>query len=112
MPFFKMRRVLGCVVLLLTGLWGVRPALAQSVRRRPNATTSAIAHPGRLAQRLEELLDDAPFDRALWGVAVADPSGRLVFERNGDRLFVPASNTKLVVSTVAVLLLPADYRRG
>jgi len=59
---------------------------------------------------LRKLLDDPPFDRALWGVSIADPSGRIAFERNGDRLFVPASNTKLIVSAVAVLLLPAEYR--
>jgi len=86
------------------------PARAQSVRRRPNVTTAAAAPASPLAQRLARLLDEPPFDRALWGVAIADPSGRLVFERNGDRLFVPASNTKLVVSAVATALLPPDFR--
>ena len=65
---------------------------------------------GVLATRLDRLLDEEPFNRALWGVAIADPSGHMVFERNGDRLFVPASNTKLVVAAVAAALLPPDYR--
>jgi D-alanyl-D-alanine carboxypeptidase/D-alanyl-D-alanine-endopeptidase (penicillin-binding protein 4) len=62
-----------------------------------------------LSRRLETRLDRAPFDRHLWGVAVADQRGRLLFGRNADRLFVPASNTKLVVTATAAALLPADF---
>ena len=65
---------------------------------------------GSLARRISRLLDEAPFDRALWGVAIANPSGTVVYERNGDRLFVPASNAKLIVSATAVALLPRDFR--
>jgi D-alanyl-D-alanine carboxypeptidase/D-alanyl-D-alanine-endopeptidase (penicillin-binding protein 4) len=64
----------------------------------------------RLAERLRTTLDDPPFDRALWGIAIMDPSGRIVFERNGDRLFVPASNVKIVISAVATSLLPPTWR--
>lgn len=59
--------------------------------------------------RLTMTLDQAPFDRHQWGVAVLDDQGRLVFGRNPDRLFVPASNTKLVVTATAAALLPADW---
>jgi D-alanyl-D-alanine carboxypeptidase/D-alanyl-D-alanine-endopeptidase (penicillin-binding protein 4) len=65
---------------------------------------------GSLEQRLTTLLDQAPFNRATWGVFVMDDRGRALFQRNGDRLFVPASNTKLVVTATAAALLPADYR--
>ena len=34
----------------------------------------------------------------------------MLFERNGDRLFIPASNAKLLVSTTAWSLLGPDYR--
>jgi D-alanyl-D-alanine carboxypeptidase/D-alanyl-D-alanine-endopeptidase (penicillin-binding protein 4) len=110
LPFFKMRRAAGVALLLLIGVSGLPSASAQSARRRSNATTAVSATPGPLAERLRHLLDDPPFDRALWGIAIVDPSGRLVFERNGDRLFVPASNAKLVVSAVATALLPPDFR--
>jgi serine-type D-Ala-D-Ala carboxypeptidase/endopeptidase (penicillin-binding protein 4) len=81
------------------GAW--RPAGAQSAAR-----------PGRgpLARRLDALLDRPPFDRVTWGVSVVDEQGRVLYERNADRLFVPASNAKLVVSATATVLLPADYR--
>ena len=79
------------------------------------AVTAAAPLPAQrggssLADRLNRLLDEPPFDRALWGVAIADPRGRIVYERNGGRLFVPASSTKVIVSAAALWMLPADYR--
>jgi D-alanyl-D-alanine carboxypeptidase/D-alanyl-D-alanine-endopeptidase (penicillin-binding protein 4) len=65
---------------------------------------------GSLQQRLTTLLDQPPFDRATWNIFVQDDRGRVLFNRNGDRFSIPASNTKLVVSAAATVLLPADYR--
>src|SRR5688572_13769032 len=65
---------------------------------------------GDLKRRIDARLDRPPFNRQLWGVALVDESGRLVYSRNADRLFIPASNTKLVVSVVAAALLPPDWR--
>lgn len=76
---------------------------------------SALPHPlmaqlSRSAvRRIDSLLDAPPFHRNLWGVALVDDRGRLVYGRNADRLFIPASNTKLVVSAVAAALLPPDW---
>lgn len=61
-----------------------------------------------LAQRLDRLLDAAPFDRHAWGVVVLDTTGKVLFQRNATRLFIPASNTKLMVSATAVAMLPLD----
>ncbi len=80
----------------------------RAVRARTPAACRVRRWP--LERRLNCLLDTPPFDRALWGVAIANPRGRLVFERNADRLFVPASNTKLVVVAAAAALLPPDFR--
>jgi D-alanyl-D-alanine carboxypeptidase/D-alanyl-D-alanine-endopeptidase (penicillin-binding protein 4) len=63
-----------------------------------------------LAKRLDARIDRPPFNRQLWGVALADENGRLLYSRNADRLFIPASNTKLVVAAVASALLPPDWR--
>src|SRR5690242_12671227 len=38
-----------------------------------------------------------------------DASGKLLYGRNADRLFIPASNTKLVVAATAAALLPPDF---
>ena len=61
-----------------------------------------------LARRIDRLLDSAPFDRHHWGVVVLDTTGKILYQRNATRLFVPASNTKLIVSAAATALLPPD----
>jgi len=61
-----------------------------------------------LQKRLDRLLDVAPFDRHEWGIVVLDTTGKVLYDRNGSRLFIPASNTKLIVSAAAAVLLPRD----
>ncbi|HEX2609701.1 MAG TPA: D-alanyl-D-alanine carboxypeptidase/D-alanyl-D-alanine-endopeptidase [Gemmatimonadales bacterium] len=63
-----------------------------------------------LARRIDARLNVVPFNRQLWGVAVLDDAGHLLYGRNESRMFVPASDTKLVVSAVAAALLPPDWR--
>ena len=62
------------------------------------------------AARIDARLNTVPFNRQLWGIALLDQNGRLVYGRNESRLFIPASNTKLIVSAVASALLPPDWR--
>jgi serine-type D-Ala-D-Ala carboxypeptidase/endopeptidase (penicillin-binding protein 4) len=66
-------------------------------------------HAQSLAKRLDARLDAPPFNRQLWGVALVDDRGRLLYGRNPERLFIPASNTKLVVTVVASALFPPDW---
>src|SRR5438874_7457855 len=78
--------------------------------QRPLAPPRTRPLRGSLAQRLTSLLDQPPFDRASWGIFVQDDGGGVLYQRNADRFSVPASNTKLVVTAAAAVLLPADYR--
>lgn len=60
---------------------------------------------------LEAIFDTRPFDRALWGVEIADVrSGRALYERNAERHFIPASNIKLLVTATALDRLGPGYR--
>lgn len=61
-----------------------------------------------LAKRLNRLLEAPPFDRQYWGIVVLDTTGTVLFQQNATRLFVPASNTKLVVSAAATALLSPE----
>jgi D-alanyl-D-alanine carboxypeptidase/D-alanyl-D-alanine-endopeptidase (penicillin-binding protein 4) len=62
-----------------------------------------------LESRVKRLLDRPPLDRHLWGIAVLDARGHPVLERNADRLFIPASNTKLIVTAAATSLFPPEW---
>ncbi|MGH7525106.1 MAG: D-alanyl-D-alanine carboxypeptidase, partial [Gemmatimonadales bacterium] len=73
------------------------------------AIPSAPAFAQKLSKRIDARLDAPPFNRQLWGVALVDPSGKLLYGRNERQLFTPASNLKLVVSAVAAALLPPDW---
>jgi serine-type D-Ala-D-Ala carboxypeptidase/endopeptidase (penicillin-binding protein 4) len=68
-----------------------------------------VADAQSLPQRLDRRLDTPPFDRQLWGVAVVDEKGKLLYGRNARQLFIPASNTKIVVAAVASALLPPTW---
>lgn len=50
------------------------------------------------------------FRSAHWGVLVVDPGkGETLYAHNADKLFVPASNMKLVTGATALAQLGADY---
>ncbi len=83
--------------MLAAGLLVMTPGVAAPLAGQP------------LARRLTARLDSTPLDRHVWGVAVLDRTGRLLFGRNADRLFMPASNAKLLVTSVAARRLPAGW---
>src|SRR5881409_693967 len=92
--------------LILASLTISSTLTAQTPAAKPRTTPLK----GSLERRLATLLDQPPFNRANWGLYVVDDRSKVLFERNGDRFYVPASNTKLVVSAAATVLLPVDYR--
>lgn len=56
------------------------------------------------------LLSEPPASRWHVGVLAVDTAGSVVFERNADRTFVPASNQKILVAAAALSRLGPDYR--
>lgn len=72
---------------------------------------SARAQQRPLPPRIAAIIEAAPNDRAHWGIAVLDMgTGTLLASHNADRLFIPASNTKLVVAAAAAHYLGPDFR--
>lgn len=77
----------------------------------PTAGSASLQADPNLARVLNPLLDSDAFSTARWGVAVVSLSdGKLIYERNGDNLFTPASNIKVYTTAVALDLLGGDYR--
>lgn len=69
-----------------------------------------VAQP--LARKVDEVLArSTTAQKAHWGMRFVDlASGQILYERNGDSYFVPASNTKLFSTALALTRLGPDYR--
>ncbi|HEX2716112.1 MAG TPA: D-alanyl-D-alanine carboxypeptidase/D-alanyl-D-alanine-endopeptidase [Gemmatimonadaceae bacterium] len=66
-------------------------------------------------QELRAAIDSAvslpEFANAHWGILIVDPaSGDTLYSRNAGKLFMPASNMKIVTGATSLALLGADYR--
>lgn len=73
--------------------------------------TPSIAPRAAFRALADSLLDDRIFRSAHWGVLVVDPStGDTLYSRNAGKLFMPASNQKLITGAVALARLGADFR--
>lgn len=73
----------------------------------------AAAKPGWApAARIAAFLNTSPAARtSFWGIRMVSlDQNRVLFERNADHLFLPASNAKLFTSALALVRLGPDYR--
>jgi D-alanyl-D-alanine carboxypeptidase/D-alanyl-D-alanine-endopeptidase (penicillin-binding protein 4) len=62
------------------------------------------------ATRIDAILSEPDLARGFWGIEVVSlSSGRVLYEHNADKLFTPASNTKLFTTAAALALIGPDY---
>jgi serine-type D-Ala-D-Ala carboxypeptidase/endopeptidase (penicillin-binding protein 4) len=84
----------------LAGCAPLLPAVA-----RPAAT------PDALGAALDAIFADPAFSHAHWGVLVRSlDSGETLYAYNAERLFLPASNVKLLTGAAALETVGPDYR--
>ena len=64
-----------------------------------------------LQRTIDSLLSLPETRQARWGVLVVDPeAGDTIYSRDAGKLFVPASNMKIITSAVALAVLGSDFR--
>jgi len=64
-----------------------------------------------LDARIASILSDPEIARGFWGIDVASlPAGKAVYSQNEDKLFTPASNTKLFTTAAVLALIGPNYR--
>ncbi len=103
--------------LMLCGLalaGSARTLGAQGVSSAPpgGAARATVPSPWTaLRAGIDSLLDDPSFSNAHWGVLIVDPvRGDTLYSRNAGKLFMPASNEKLITGAVALARLGPSYR--
>ncbi len=83
-------------------------AIATSESDAMATTSTAPSTP--LAQRLDAIFDDQKWENARWGVIVEDmQSKEVLYERDAEKSFMPASNMKLFTTAAALATLGADF---
>src|SRR3954468_5752423 len=81
-------------------------AIAATAQSNRAATGQAT-----LARRVETILAAPELQKNLWGVQVVSlPDGKVLYQRNADKLMQPASNTKLFTTAAALALIGPDYK--
>lgn len=90
-------------------LW-LFPFLA-ACARAPDTAPSPSSPVGGLRAVVDSMVNDAKFRNAHWGILIVDPStGDTLYSRNAGKLFMPASNQKLITGAVGLALLGPDFR--
>src|SRR3989440_4996738 len=81
-------------------------AKAETEKRQDSAIADAA-----LAELIDQTLDQSDVRSARWGVfAMSLNDGRVLYSRDADKPFTPASNMKVYTTAVGLDLLGADYR--
>ncbi|MEA2760729.1 MAG: hypothetical protein QOD47_13 [Gemmatimonadaceae bacterium] len=72
---------------------------------RPTSPRTELRH------EIDSLTSQADFRNAQWGVLVVNPrTGDTLYSKNAGKLFMPASNMKIITSAAALTLLGPEYR--
>ncbi|MBD2109329.1 D-alanyl-D-alanine carboxypeptidase/D-alanyl-D-alanine-endopeptidase [Nodosilinea sp. FACHB-13] len=78
----------------------------------PTAAAFAALCPAQLTTQLDSAFNQSPLDQAYTGMVLQTQgqNRRTLYNRNGDRLFTPASNIKLLTTAAAAHQLGGYYR--
>jgi D-alanyl-D-alanine carboxypeptidase/D-alanyl-D-alanine-endopeptidase (penicillin-binding protein 4) len=64
-----------------------------------------------LKSAIDSMVADARFRSAIWGILIVNPeTGDTLYSLNAGKLFLPASNMKIVTASVGLTDLGPDYR--
>src|ERR1051326_5654468 len=103
------------IVLAALAFWGIAERVSSNSPSTKAEDTSlkpisSAAFDTTLARDVDQLID-ADSGKARWGVFVVSlKDGRVLYARDADKLFTPASNMKIYTTAVALDLLGSDYR--
>ena len=84
---------------------------APTTKEKTAASVSTSSGDTELANLINNAIETSDFAAARWGLCVLSlRDGRVLYARNADKLFTPASNMKIYTTAVALDLLGENYR--
>jgi D-alanyl-D-alanine carboxypeptidase/D-alanyl-D-alanine-endopeptidase (penicillin-binding protein 4) len=93
------------LIAALTACGGARAATTPSPRVPPVITRAT------LPRMIDSMVNAPEFRTALWGILIVDPESRdTLYKHNAAKLFIPASNQKLVSGSVILEQLGPEFR--
>lgn len=93
------------MIAALAGCSGARATTTPSPAAPPAVTRAG------LTRMIDSMVNAPEFRTALWGVLIVDPEKHdTLYAHNAAKLFIPASNQKLVSSSVMLEQLGPEYR--
>src|SRR5262245_11720845 len=97
----KLRHILLSVFVLACR----QPAIA------PRPGSISTGRDASLRAFIDSMVEAPEFSNAHWGILIVDPErGDTLYSRNAGKLFMPASNMKILTSATALAQLGPDYR--
>ena len=102
-----MRNIIVCLSMAaaLAGCGGVHAAPSPSPAGSPAVTRAGLKH------MIDSMVNAPEFRTAMWGVLIVDPEKRdTLYAHNAAKLFIPASNQKIVSSSVMLEQLGPEFR--
>jgi D-alanyl-D-alanine carboxypeptidase/D-alanyl-D-alanine-endopeptidase (penicillin-binding protein 4) len=92
----------------LAALGACRPAPAAPA---PQGEAPAVGSNAALRAAIDSMADAPQFANAHWGILIVDPErGDTLYSRNAGKLFMPASNMKILTTSTALTQLGPDYQ--
>ena len=105
--------IFGAVAVAIAGAQAQSGAPAATAKKGSGGGRGAKprADVARFRARVDAALSEAHAQKALWGILVTDrDTGETLYELNADRFFTPASNAKIVTTSLAMAMLGPTYQ--
>lgn len=97
--------------IFLFSLFLVHPASSSGFPRHPLQMTDGKSSSDTLHRYIDRMIDDSTFSPCFIGIKIVSVNdGRILYERNAEKLFHPASNTKLFTTATALHILDSKFR--
>ncbi|MDM9385007.1 D-alanyl-D-alanine carboxypeptidase/D-alanyl-D-alanine-endopeptidase [Chlorogloeopsis sp. ULAP01] len=102
------------LLILFLGLQvGINHQIAKAQTPTPVAPTTnpKTICPAQLGTAVDAIISRSEFSRARWGILVQNlGSTETLYNRDAQKYFIPASNTKVLTTAAALIQLGANYR--